>query len=804
MNPTEDQLRPLLSIDLGSSYTKVAWRPRWSFDPTRTAAGNRFVSSSVPIPIQGSFLSPTVAYNPGTGANWLFGSPAFRVKPGPDGVLFKNWKATLFDTNASTQEEAQVIEVARRYLEWLRLELEVSGPTREISAAKTRFCIPAFAAEKIGAERLRRAAEGAGWPDHAMLVTSEPKANAIGLGSIGRNHVNLWPDSTPLAYLQGIYDQAGPFVRAAHHAANGGRPVKLVMIDIGAFTTDFAICAISDEVLVDEQVSFQHGVAALDDVLSDKIREKGIEPSSLSLKDFETVKLDVYRGEAHHLIQSQQSVMFTEDCMAEDLHRFADRVLDLGDAHLRENGWFVITGGGADIETVCGRIREALVRRNLRDVQALFPEQDQRIATALGGASVIHDFYQPIETKTAPRQSVIQPERIGVECSCGGNPSCIRCWGSGWLNQAFVRNQQRSCPVRPTEADTAKSETDRSEAKTPVDASVHLGTVVDQPAKTLPVERKHRELIVRPLLRTTPNRPRLSPRTEPVSPGPIPIDDFRACWEGQQQQAMEIFCLEGWMGKLVFCKSNVSKVEQRTLLLDSSSAEGKAAWLRLLCLGTLLGVRAHLGIIQRFWETELASVWKVLIPETLLILGDPSYPNELDQVFLKAIHRQFTDDQASGEFAELWRRVFYDFRKLHHFVFHNDLPSTLLSLALQDDLRPDSLLNFLRSGRVPGPDRRWTGAIAQSMTSPLLFLHRELRRLEIIGPQFEPACFYMNSKARRVAYQLGWVTEKQSLLYDIESLSDLSLACYKQMQQVCPELLQFFDLPLQWYASQQR
>lgn len=803
MNPTEDQCRPLLSIDLGSSYTKVAWRPRWSFDPTKTDAGNRFASSSVPILVQGSCHIPTVAYNPGTGEHWLFGGMAFGITPGPTGVLFKNWKATLFDTNASAEEEAQAIEVARRYLQWLRLELDESVSACETSAAKTRFCIPAFVADKTGAERLRRAAEEAGWPEHAMLVTSEPKANAIGLGSIGRNRVNIWPDSTPLAYLQGIYDQAGPFIRAAHHASNGGRPVELVMIDIGAFTTDFAICAISDEVIVKEQVSFKHGVAALDDLLGNKIREKGIEPSSLSLKDFETVKLDVYRGEAHHLIQSQRSVMLMEDCMVEDLHRFADRVLELGYTHLSENGWFVITGGGADIETVCCRIREALVRRNLRDVRELFPEQDQRIATALGGASVIHDFYQPIETKTAPRLSVIQPERSGVECSCGGNSSCIRCWGSGWLNRKSVRNQQRSRPVQPTGTDTTKGETDCPEAPAAVDASAHLDVVVDQPAHTFPVERNQRALVVRSVPRTAPNRPRSPSQTEPVSSRPIPIDDLRACWEGQQQQAMEFFCLEGWMGKLVFCNSNVSKAEQRTLLLDSSSAEGKAAWLRLLCLGTLLGVRAHFGIIQRFWETELASVWKVLIPETLLLLGDPSYPSELDQVFLKSIHHQFTDDQASGEFAELWRRVFYDFRKLHHFVFHNDLPTTLLSLALQDDLRPDSLLNFLRSGRVPGPDRRWTGAIAQSMTSPLLFLHRELRRLEIIGPQFEPACFYMNSSARRVACQLGWVTEKQSLLYDIESLSDLSLACYKQMQQECPELLQFFDLPLQWYASQQ-
>lgn len=213
-----------------------------------------------------------------------------------------------------------------------------------------------------------------------------------------------------------------------------------------------------------------------------------------------------------------------------------------------------------------------------------------------------------------------------------------------------------------------------------------------------------------------------------------------------------------------------------------------------------MGVRARPELIQRFWQTELGSVWPVLIPETLEMMSTPSYPRELDEYFLKAIHRQFTDDQASGERAELWRRVFYDFRKLHHFVYHNDLPRSLLELASQQETQSDSLLNFLRSGRVPGAERRWVGAIGQSMASPLFFILRELRRLEVISARYEPVCFYVNSPTRRVACQLGWITVEQSLRYDIDGLSEISKTCHQRMGMECPELLPFFDLPLQWYA----
>ena len=89
------------------------------------------------------------------------------------------------------------------------------------------------------------------------------------------------------------------------------------------------------------------------------------------------------------------------------------------------------------------------------------------------------------------------------------------------------------------------------------------------------------------------------------------------------------------------------------------------------------------------------------------------------------------------------------------------------------------------------------------MTAPLLFLLRELGRLGVIAPRFDASCFYMNAPARRVAWQLGWITERELALFDIESLIEMSRRCHAKMKVELPEdLHRFFDIPLQWYALQ--
>jgi hypothetical protein len=138
---------------------------------------------------------------------------------------------------------------------------------------------------------------------------------------------------------------------------------------------------------------------------------------------------------------------------------------------------------------------------------------------------------------------------------------------------------------------------------------------------------------------------------------------------------------------------------------------------------------------------------------------------------------------------------------MHEFVYQNDLAGSLLDLVKEPRLIWSALAHFLKSGFLPSGEKAWRGVIGQSMTSPILFILRELRRLDIMDHRFDASCFYMNTAARRVAYGLGWITLSEVIFTDFDGLVNLSHKCHKRMQKEVPELLPWFDLPLQIYRS---
>ena len=185
--------------------------------------------------------------------------------------------------------------------------------------------------------------------------------------------------------------------------------------------------------------------------------------------------------------------------------------------------------------------------------------------------------------------------------------------------------------------------------------------------------------------------------------------------------------------------------------------------------------------------------------------NDTGFNARLDGVFEKVIHRLYHDTNASGENAAFWRRVFYDFRKMHFFVFRNHLPETIMELAAQDETEGHSLIEFLRSGQSPealqDPNMpRFRGVIGESMKAPLFLIMRELRRLEILDARFDAACFYMNSPARRVVNRMGWIADESVGGGAFSELVELSRVVHQRMQGEVPELASFFDLPLQLFA----
>lgn len=265
---------------------------------------------------------------------------------------------------------------------------------------------------------------------------------------------------------------------------------------------------------------------------------------------------------------------------------------------------------------------------------------------------------------------------------------------------------------------------------------------------------------------------------------------------------LDEFTLRGWMGELVFPDLNrYVERDDSTLcgrLLDVDSARGRADWYRLLCLGCLLGAPVTRSRIRTFWNETLnrSNFWEATIPDAGVETNSGNSQKQIDEFFEELIHREFKSQSASGEDAELLRRVFYDFRKMHFYVFNNQLPAVFLEV-IGFDHHYETPIRFLKSGHSPGA-RPWRGVIGQSMTSPLLFLMRELARIGMIDRTiYRPVCFYMNGPARRAATALGWIEPQSINQYDFESILEASRTVHKKMAAESPHWLDWFDLPLQ-------
>lgn len=257
-----------------------------------------------------------------------------------------------------------------------------------------------------------------------------------------------------------------------------------------------------------------------------------------------------------------------------------------------------------------------------------------------------------------------------------------------------------------------------------------------------------------------------------------------------EKEALNQLTLAGWMGSLVFPRlGNCGAQDQMNLLQRTQQKESKEAWYRLFCLGSLFGARAKTQTVRIFWEGSLASRG---------IFDETGGSQKLSAILDEISHKPFRDLDATGESAELWRRVFYDFQKLRLFFFEDDLAGAFME-HIQNVQEWDGAISFLKNGFRKGEDR-WACSVGQSMTAPLFWIMRELRRINLIETdRFDASCFYMNGPARRMAARIGWLDPDECRrAYSFQAVLGLSQSCHGQTSQ----LQGFYDLPLQWYALQ--
>ena len=742
---------PVVGIDFGATFTKISYRDAF----VGGFGGELENHESTVFAIYDEQLIPSLVVETGReDCPWLFGRQAAEIRPGKKMIVHHNWKSRLIRADGSAPDPKS-LEIAVEFFKWLLTQLSDSSEIPfKINAATVRVCVPAFDHSGAILSKLGLAMQQAGWKNKLLLKTSEPKANAIGYCTRGRNIRLLtgYPDWSDM------FGESSPFIRFTRQHLTGSSKAALAVLDIGSFTSDLSVVYwtpgdTSDYLGEGEQVSFAHGIVAdLDDQCLRKILDDAGESwDQLEFDEHERIKERLYSHQNYDLSGNLIGGPAVQIAIRDAIDRFTTRLINLLSSHV-ENvpiNWFLLTGGGSNIQGIADKLtayfRELRVA-GTRPSPLRVHESGNRLDTAIGATSLILEEREESRLFIPTETSTFSPLPPLENCSCQGlNSSCMRCGGTGILDES------------------------QHASRTP--RRIHLEIAL--PVAELPV-LEEAEIASEDLGKTIAfiNSDDPAPRT--FTPDQI-----------------KQHTLEGWMGDLVFPNHPIDYAEIKKTLCANDREQRNAAWYRLLCLSCALGARVSRKTIRNFWATTLdqTNFWEVTTAGFL-------DQTKLDRFFEDLIHREFRSVYAEGEQAELLRRVFYDFRKLHYLVYFNDFANVVLE-TLADSQRGADPIKFLRSGWLPD-GTRWKGVIGQSMTSPLLFLMREWRRMGLIETDMhDHQCFYMNGTAAKAAIRKGWLDWNRYGRGDLQSVLDSSKAVHENVCLTGAWQVMDFDIPLQ-------
>ena len=303
--------RAVLTIDLGSGYSKVAIRSAWNAhaELVRGVPGaSRDVTFCIPS---------TVARTSDHGNElWLIGADAVAQRPDGQTSVFNNWKpaflagSTVAPLGGGPAEDASLI--AEHYLRGLRRALRSSLPEHEIDDLALRLCVPKL--DGVNPDPLIEAVcVRAGWQlAKGRPTVFEPEANALGVVTRGRNATwhprgphPFQPDPGRTVLLPQMLDpDLSARMQMAMQSDRRGMYGVLVT-DIGTFTTDFGLIRFDlgfhlptwNRPVVEQQ-SLAIGIGDLDALVRQRLRgdaQRAIE--QMSVADWERAKQKLYQGE---------------------------------------------------------------------------------------------------------------------------------------------------------------------------------------------------------------------------------------------------------------------------------------------------------------------------------------------------------------------------------------------------------------------------------------------------------------------------------------------------------------------------
>jgi hypothetical protein len=294
-------MTPILSIDFGNSYTKVALRPG------REERAEAIKDASLQPFDETNLCIPTLAaeYTLNGQTTWLFGTDATRFAEGTTGLfVHRNWKPHFFEKGTvgtpkpvpgavrarvgappgityaawavmqqslpqaqldqiwtsldnsapaeeGDEEEQEITEpelkvIALGFFNWLREFVDpvcVKRIGRRASDIPVRISLPSFGNMAKAELLLREILVDAGWQlDETAPVLPEPLSNALGTFTEGANATRqkgTHPDYGTMFGYTGLLQKMKDAI-----LGRGSKVAWALIVDVGGYTTDFAMVGI--------------------------------------------------------------------------------------------------------------------------------------------------------------------------------------------------------------------------------------------------------------------------------------------------------------------------------------------------------------------------------------------------------------------------------------------------------------------------------------------------------------------------------------------------------------------------------
>ena len=364
----------ILSIDFGSAYTKIALRR--GFDSRAELLEFPRAAKDEPL------LTPSVVAldTRGDRERWLVGVDAARSVEGEGVAVYRNFKSQLYEADVGSRTVVSggvgPEHLVARFFAGLRESLP-----RRLRSAPVRLSVPKLDGHGTTVqESMTSVLESTGFSIATERpLVHEPEANTIGMLTRGRNET--W--TPPLKDFQKHRGREGQLALMLDddltrrlQAMRQGARYPVLLLDVGAFTTDFGYVSFDESFREDLnkpkilQESVKLGVAQLDDRVRARLNEESRNAiGGLSPAEWDRHKRALYRGDSVELpvpgggltrigagVEQEMIVeeiaQFVEEIWAAKLDFCASNDLSRIEAQF-------LSGGGALIS----RIREDLTNR---------------------------------------------------------------------------------------------------------------------------------------------------------------------------------------------------------------------------------------------------------------------------------------------------------------------------------------------------------------------------------------------------------------------------------------------------------